>query len=555
MAAALPADLSLEPAPVPLHGSSRTPHSSGLTLQMPHGAFLGPMGPMFQLPFGSDNSSQGGHGVDPSQSGTVGGWPQQQQQQTMHSVGLDSSFFGTNAPTGFAGPPFISHPGHGHQNLAGIQPPQLVLYPSPFGNMSQFAQPQGFYNFIQSAGKQPDWKHTPSPNQASGANPQLLGASTLNATSSGSDSNSAMAGSNSVQQQQQRGTAGGHSASHRMGTASTPSRPSGLFDPNLTASYQMPSGDSTMQAPWAHMPQGLPSHSAALAYGPFMHARPHGHALAHPHVHAHVPPHVGHSGHGSSEMQSGSIPLSRYPVGLLNVAMSMNKPHQGHIQASDAAAQFPEELGLGDLTSGPSVTYGQLSASSGPSNRAHSGAQGSQGGPHMTTSGSNGQKQQGRRNLPRARGSSGGNSVPHGGATAQQSAQQQMHFQQRHYNPSGGQQEANNGAQGNARGSGMHLGRRGGRQGAHGHHGLDQGMRQAPGPAGVERNSLGQHGLIDKAPGAANASLKVKQVYMPKPNPGSRGSHGQSFSQGRSPAPERDPHRGQLQGEVLTPMR
>lgn len=126
MAAALPADLSVEPTSISIRGSSGQGSSvlstsvqtsfSGLEMSKMLGFPFGPSKDAAVLPGSNDQ------GV-PSASASASGW------QLQHS-GVDS-FYGGGPPSGFPGQ--YINPGAG-------MPPHMLVYSNPFSSVGQFGQ-------------------------------------------------------------------------------------------------------------------------------------------------------------------------------------------------------------------------------------------------------------------------------------------------------------------------------------------------------------------------------------------------------------------------------
>lgn len=131
MAAALPADLSVEPTSMSLRGPSGQGSSSllsasgqspfsGLEMSQMLGGQIFPFGPSKEVTGPQGSNEQGIQNVGPG----GGGW------QPQHS-GVDS-YYGGPPPSGYTGQ-FIN-PG------AGIPPPHMLVYTNPFAPVGQFGQ-------------------------------------------------------------------------------------------------------------------------------------------------------------------------------------------------------------------------------------------------------------------------------------------------------------------------------------------------------------------------------------------------------------------------------
>ncbi|KAL2634522.1 hypothetical protein R1flu_006001 [Riccia fluitans] len=321
MTVALPADLSVEPTSMSLRGPA--PSSSGVLLpSMPGGPLpfrgleMGSMlgGPMFGFgaskdpPQGSQVSASGsGHdqGITSAGPGS-GGW------QPQHSGGVDS-FYAGPPPSGFAGP-FIN-PGGGIPSLPGG--PHMLVYTNPFAPVSQFGQlgvsfmgPQQY----MPSGKQPDWKHTPVTTSGTGV--------------AGMSGNEVGAGLGGIMSNQR--SSGVVSNVQRMAPGPSVMTAPGPFDLNLSAPFQIPGVDVSIQAQWSHVP-GPPLHTVPIS-GPLMGFTMQGR-------HSRGPGHLGHLSH-MMETTSG-----------FNVVPAVNSGSSGLFQSVDPASQFPDELGLGDSSS------------------------------------------------------------------------------------------------------------------------------------------------------------------------------------------------------------
>ncbi|KAG6549004.1 hypothetical protein Mapa_009446 [Marchantia paleacea] len=340
MAVALPADLSVEPtSSMSLRGP--VPNSSGLLLpSMPGGPLqfrgleMGSMlgGPMFgfgtskdasQGPQGSTSGSVHDQGITSAGPGS-GGW------QPQHSGGVDSYYAGP-PPSGYTGP-FINPTGA----LPSIQghPPMLV-YTNPFASVSQFGQlGVSFMNPQQylPSGKQPDWKHTP----VSSSGPGVVGMS-------GNEVGGGLGGIISGQR-----SSGVATNVQRMAPGPSVMPTPGPFDLNLSAPFQIPGVDVSMQSQWSHVP-GPPLHTVPIS-GPLM-------GFTMQTRHSRGPTHLGHLPH-MMETTSG-----------FNIVPASNPGSSGLFQSVDPAAQFPDELGLGDSSSSGTNTSSSFRGQR-PSNRA-----------------------------------------------------------------------------------------------------------------------------------------------------------------------------------------
>lgn len=339
MAVSLPADLSVETPslslwpPVPNRQSPSgpvLPHFPGAPSHFP--CFeMSPMlgGRIFalgqheeatSLSQAQNCSTSVEQGLPSMGTGPIGGW------QPCHS-GVDS-FYGA-PPSGFTGP-FISPPG--------IQgPPPMLLYTSPFAPVGQFGQLGLSFmgtTYIPS-GKQPDWKHTPVSTSGVALNEGDIGS----------------LGMISAQRNPNMSTPVQHIPS---GTSMMPIvQPLGLFDMNLSSPFQS-SADLPMQTQWSHVP-GPPQ----------MHSMP----MSGPMVNLSMP---------LQQTDGLSTQLSHTPH---TIESSGSRFHQGlasktassvPFSSVDAAAQFPDELGLGDSVSNNNSSV--LPSNNIPSNRTNYGS-------------------------------------------------------------------------------------------------------------------------------------------------------------------------------------
>ncbi|XP_024380724.1 uncharacterized protein [Physcomitrium patens] len=287
MAAALPADLSVEPTSISMRGSPG--QGSSCLSTSGKSSFSGlEMSQMLSYSFGPSKDvavMQGSNdqGV-PSASPSASGW------QPQHSS-VDS-FYGGPPPSGFPGQ--YINPGAG-------MPPHMLVYTNPFSPVGQFGQ-LGFMNptYLPS-GKQPDWKHTP----VWSSGPGVVGMSS-------NDSLGGMAAA-------QRGS--GNIQRIAPGPALVPVVQSpGPFDLNLSAPFQIPNVDSSTG--WSHVP------------GPM-----------------HVPISLGYLQQGRRGPSH-----SMEKDGGFNLGLASNQANNGNYTSMDTAAQFPDELGLGDTSSVPNIT-------------------------------------------------------------------------------------------------------------------------------------------------------------------------------------------------------
>nr|XP_024389670.1 uncharacterized protein LOC112289022 isoform X3 [Physcomitrium patens] len=287
MAAALPADLSVEPTSISIRGSSGQGSSvlstsvqtsfSGLEMSKMLGFPFGPSKDAAVLPGSNDQ------GV-PSASASASGW------QLQHS-GVDS-FYGGGPPSGFPGQ--YINPGAG-------MPPHMLVYSNPFSSVGQFGQLGFMGPTYLPSGKQPDWKHTPVWSSSPGV-----------VSMNSNDSLGGIAGT-------QRGS--GNTQRMAPGPAVVPVVQSpGPFDLNLSAPFQIPNVDSSTG--WSHVPGQM-----------------------------HVPISMGYLQQGRRG-SSNSLEKDE----SFNLGRSSNQVNDGNFTSMDAAAQFPDELGLGDTSSVPSIT-------------------------------------------------------------------------------------------------------------------------------------------------------------------------------------------------------
>ncbi|KAL3678323.1 hypothetical protein R1sor_021279 [Riccia sorocarpa] len=340
MTVALPADLSVEPTSMSLRGPA--PSSAGLLLPsmqggplpfrgLEMGSMLG--GPMFG--FGaSKDAPQGGQGPASGsghEQGITSAGPGSGGWQPQLSGGVDS-FYAGPAPTGFAGP-FIN-PAGGIPSLQGG--PHMLVYTNPFAPVSQFGQlgvsfmgPQQY----MPSGKQPDWKHTPVTSSGAG----VVGMS-------GNEVGGGLGGIMSNQR-----SSGVASNVQRMAPGPSVMPTPGPFDLNLSAPFQIPGVDVSIQSQWSHVP-GPPLHTVPIS-GPLMSFTMQGR-------HSRGPGHLGHLPH-MMETTSG-----------FNVVPAASSGSSGMFQSVDPASQFPDELGLGDSSSSGTNTSssfrGQRPASRNP---------------------------------------------------------------------------------------------------------------------------------------------------------------------------------------------
>ncbi|CAM6081698.1 unnamed protein product [Calypogeia fissa] len=311
MSVALPADLSLDPQTIshqgPVSNSSGLLHPSIPGGALPYrGHELGTMlgGPMFGFGSSKDTSqgAQGGtsgsvhdQGIANAGSGS-GGW------QPQHSGGVDSYYAGP--PSSYAGP-FINHTG----GIPSIQGPPMLVYTNPFAQVSQFGQlGVSFMNPQQylPSGKQPDWKHTPVSSTGVGMSG---GDGGLGGIMSGQRSSGV---TNNVQ---------------RMAPGPSVIQAPGPFDLNLSAPFQIPGVEVSMQSQWSHVPG--PLHTVPIS-GPLM-----GFTMQSRH----------------SRGPIGQFPQMMETTSGFNLVPSSNPVSSGLFQSVDPAAQFPDELGLGDSSS------------------------------------------------------------------------------------------------------------------------------------------------------------------------------------------------------------
>lgn len=336
MTVSLPADLSLEtpslslwPPPVPNRQSPSgpvLPHFPGAPSHFP--CFeMSPMlgGRIFalgqheeatSLSQGQNCSTSVEQGLPSMGTGPVGGW------QPCHS-GVDSYY---GAPSGFTGP-FISPPG-----MQG--PPPMVLYTSPFAPVGQFGQ-LGL-SFMGTAyipsGKQPDWKHTPVSTSGVGLNEADIGS----------------LGMISAQRNPNMSTPVQHMPS---GTSLMPMvQPLGLFDMNLSSPFQS-SADLPMQTQWSHVPGAPQLHSMPMS-GPMVNLSMPLQQTDGISTQLSHPPHTIESAGSRFHQVLASKTTSSVPFSSV-----------------DAAAQFPDELGLGDSVSNNNSSV--LPSNNIPSNRTN----------------------------------------------------------------------------------------------------------------------------------------------------------------------------------------
>lgn len=289
MAAALPADLSVEPTSISIRGSPG--QASSVLSTSGQSSFSGlEMSQMLGYPFGSGKdvgALQGSNDQGVPSAGPSGsGW------QPQHS-GADS-FYGGPPPSGYAGQ-YINHG-------AGM-PPHMLVYTNPFSSVGQFGQLGFMSPTYLPSGKQPDWKHTPVWPSGPGV--------------AGMSSNDGLGGMTGTQ----RGS--GNMQRVAPGPSVVPVVQSpGPFDLNLSAPFQIPNVDSS--AGWSHVP------------GPL-----------------HVPMSMGYLPQGR---RGPSHPMDKdggFSLGLgPGPSQSVNN---GNFSSMDAAAQFPDELGLGDTSSSVAI--------------------------------------------------------------------------------------------------------------------------------------------------------------------------------------------------------
>ncbi|GLJ48184.1 hypothetical protein SUGI_1017410 [Cryptomeria japonica] len=308
MTVALPADLSVEtPSPLSLWPSVvNRQNSAGPVLSHFPGA--PPPFPCFEMSpmMGGQIFAYGQHeeatplsqgqkantsveqGISGMGSGPVGGW------QQCHS-GVDS-FYGA-PPSGFTGPfisPTVGIPG----------PPPMFVY-NHFPAVGQFGQ-VGFMSAYIPSGKQPDWKHTPASTSGIGL----------------SEGDISSLGIMSGQRNPNMPTSVQH----------MPIVPSlGLFDMNLSSPFQS-AADLTMQTQWSHVP-GPPTFQTMPMSGAMV-------GLSLP---------LQQTDGLSSQLSHASHTMES--VGRFHHVLASKPTGSGPFSTVDAAAQFPDELGLGDSVS------------------------------------------------------------------------------------------------------------------------------------------------------------------------------------------------------------
>ncbi|XAR57797.1 hypothetical protein NMG60_11026063 [Bertholletia excelsa] len=309
----LPADLSVETPPISLWPALPSPQNSSAQM-LPHfpggppshfpfyemNAMLG--GPIFA--FGQNDESAGNHSQSQkntvSASGPLGTW------QQCHS-GLES-FYGP--PSGFSGP-YITPPG----GMPGVQgpPPMLVYNHFPVGQFGQVGLSFMGPTYIQS-GKQPDWKHSST--------------SSMTGISEGDIKNINMVSA------QRNAPSMSTSAQHLApGSPLLPvASPLRMYD---VAPFQSPP-DMSVQGRWPHHIPSPPLHSirpslqlqqkeAGVLPSQFTHGRP----------------------------IDESLTATRFSeTRTLAPSDSRNFP----LAADSTTNQFPNELGLGDLSSSAGET-------------------------------------------------------------------------------------------------------------------------------------------------------------------------------------------------------
>lgn len=360
MAMALPADLSVEmPLPLLQGSSSSGQASSGSMLQpLPGGAShfpcleMGTMlgGPIFAFGPCEDASalsqgSRSGASLDPGLAAmggsSVGGWHQR------HS-GTADSFYGA-PPSGYTGP--FMGPAGGIPSIQG--PPHMLVYTNPFAPVGQFGQLGVSFmgtTYLPS-GKQPDWKHTP-----------MTGSSSGGLVINDGDMHTGLPGMLAPQ----RGTGASNSVPQMSpsGSSMMPvAAPLSFFDANLSAPFQISNADVPVQSHWSNVPV-RPLHSLPLP-GPTV-------GLSQqPRLSSALPSPLGHLPHLLDVNNS----FHQLPVSKPIVSSSFS--------SVDAAAQFPDELGLGDSASSNNSLGSSVQQSSSSrvhvSNSAVSGATGTAG--------------------------------------------------------------------------------------------------------------------------------------------------------------------------------
>jgi hypothetical protein len=270
---------------------------------------------------GQNCSTSVEQGLPSMGTGPVGGW------QPCHS-GVDS-FYGA-PPSGFTGP-FISPPG----GIPGIQgPPPMLLYTSPFAPVGQFGQ-LGL-SFMGTAyipsGKQPDWKHTPVSTSGVALNEGDIGS----------------LGMISAQRNPNMSTPVQHIPS---GTSMMPIvQTLGLFDMNLSSPFQS-SADLPMQTQWSHVPGPPQLHSMPMS-GPMVN-------LSMPLQQT----------DGLSTQMSHPPHTIESAGSRFHQVLASKTTNSVPFSSVDAAAQFPDELGLGDSVSNNNNSV--LPSNNIPSNRTN----------------------------------------------------------------------------------------------------------------------------------------------------------------------------------------
>lgn len=133
MAAALPADLSVEPTPISIRGSPG--QASSVLSTSGQSSFSGlEMSQMLGFPFGSGKDVAALQGSNINEQGVPNAGPSASGWQPQHS-GADS-FYGGPPPSGYPGQ--YMNPGAG-------MPPHMLVYTNPFSTVGQFGQ-LGFMN-------------------------------------------------------------------------------------------------------------------------------------------------------------------------------------------------------------------------------------------------------------------------------------------------------------------------------------------------------------------------------------------------------------------------
>ncbi|CAK9228978.1 unnamed protein product [Sphagnum troendelagicum] len=300
MAAGFPPDLSVEPSSMSRHGSTGQGPSSLLSVsgQSPFAGLEMLGNQMF--PFGSSKEAcLAPQGIGDQGAACVGWQPQ-------HSS-VDSHYGGPS-PSSYADQ---------YIDSGGVLPSHMLVYTNPFAHGGQFNK-VGFMPTYLPSGKQPDWKHTTVWPSGPGVG--------ISATDSLGGMMGVQRGSGNIQRM-------------ASGPSIVPGAlPTGSFNLNSSAPFQIPNVDSSIHSQWLHRP--VPMHNVPLS-GPLMDFT------------------MQQSRQGPTDMLD--------TVRAFNLNANSRQVSDTGFSSMDAAAQFPDELGLGDTSSSVKTAASQVNQGGNPS--------------------------------------------------------------------------------------------------------------------------------------------------------------------------------------------